>query len=226
MKDILAKPVKQGRIESLDQYRNETQKLREQMLSDSAAILHDQIEDTSSIFTYEVLSKDNPANFAMGCLTSCCATLYGAGGGAMRGMIIHPDMQPLVIRDFDNNIVSFGIIYVNREERYAVVNDFEVNRKYEDIKQREAIYQKAMQGVTAFVKEYNQENPANPIKKVTCGLSPSWGAIDKFLMENPISDILKAPNFDDFQYTGWYTWPGDWHRLQYEISNVEDERVL
>ena len=83
-----------------------------------------------------------------------------------------------------------------------------------------------MQGVTAFVKEYNQENPAKPIKKVTCGLSPSWGAIDEFLMKNPISDILKAPNFDDFQYTGWYTWPGDWHRLQYEILNVEDEHVL
>ena len=226
MKDILAKPVKQGRIESLDQYRNETQKLREQMLSDSAEILHDQIEDTSSIFTYEVLSKDNPANFAMGCLTSCCATLYGAGGGAMRGMIIHPDMQPLVIRDFDNNIVSFGIIYVNREERYAVVNDFEVNRKYEDIKQREAIYQKAMQGVTAFVKEYNQENPAKPINKVTSGISPNWDALNEFIKKNPKSEILKAPNFDDFKYAGSGSWSGDWHRQQYEILKVEDGHVL
>ena len=226
VKDILAKPVKQGRIESLDQYRNETQKFREQMLSDSAEILHDQIEDTSSIFSYEVLSKSNPANFAMGCLTSCCATLYGAGAGAMRGMIIHPDMQPLVIRDFDNNIVSFGIIYVNREEGYAVVNDFEVNRKYDNFQQREAIYQKAMQGVTAFVKEYNQENPAKPINKVTSGISPNWDAINEFIKKNPKSEILKAPNFDDFKYAGSGSWSGDWHRQQYEILKVEDGHVL
>ncbi len=226
VKDILAKPVKQGRIESLDQYRNETQKLREQMLSDSAEILHDQIEDTSSIFSYEVLSKSNPANFAMGCLTSCCATLYGAGAGAMRGMIIHPDMQPLVIRDFDNNIISFGIIYVNREEGYAVVNDFEVNRKYDNSQQREAIYQKAMQGVTAFVKEYNQENPAKPIKKVTSGVSPNWAAINEFIKKNPQSEILKAPNFDNFKYAGSGSWSGDWHHQQYEILKVEDGHVL
>lgn len=226
VKDILANPVKQGRIESLDQYRNETQKLREQILSDSAEILHDQIEDTSSVFTYEVLSKSDPANFAMGCLTSCCATLYGAGAGAMRAMIIHPDMQPLVIRDFDNNIISFGIIYVNREEGYVVVNDFEVNKKYENLQQREAIYQKAMQGVNAFVEEYNQENPSQPIKKVTCGISPNWDAINAFIRKNPRSEILKAPNFNDFKYNGSGSWSGDWHRGQYEILKVEDEHVL
>ncbi len=225
VKDILANPVKQGRIESLDQYRSETQKSREQTLNDAAEILHDQIEDTSSVFTYEVLSKSDPANFAMGCLTSCCATLYGAGAGAMRAMIIHPDMQPLVIRDFDNNIISFGIIYVNRQEGYAVVNDFEVNKKFENRQQREAIYQKAMQGVNAFVEEYNQENPSQPIKKVTCGISPNWDAINDFIRENPKSEILKAPNFNDFKYAGSGSWPGDWHRGQYEILKVEDKNV-
>ena len=80
------------------------------MLEDCAEILHDQIEDTASVFTYEVLSKSEPANFALGCLTNSCATLYGTGAGAMRGMIIHPDMQSLVIRDFDNQIIAFGIL--------------------------------------------------------------------------------------------------------------------
>ncbi len=41
VKDILSKPVKQGRAESLDQFRNETQKLREQILTDATEILHD-----------------------------------------------------------------------------------------------------------------------------------------------------------------------------------------
>ncbi len=223
VKDILSKPIKQDRIKSLDEYRERTRLLKEQILKDGSEILYDQIEDTSSVFTYEVLSKSDPANFSMGCMTSCCATLYGAGAGAMRAMIIHPDIQPLVIRDFDNNIISFGIIYVNRKEGYAVVNDFEVNKKYigEDDK-RKAIYDKAMEGVRAFVEEYNKENSQKPIKVVTCGISPNWTAINDFIQKNPKSEILKAPNFNDFKYAGSGSWPGDWHRNQYVIWQMEE----
>ncbi len=225
VQDILKKPVKQGRIASLDEYREKTEAVREQMLTDSAEILHDQIEDTSSIFSYEVLEKSDPANFIMGCLTDCCATLYGAGAGAMRAMIIHPDIQPLVVRDFDNKIISFGIIYVNREQGYAVVNDFEMNKKYVGKeKQRKAIYEKAMQGVRAFVEEYNTENPDKPIRRVTCGISPNWEAINDYIKQNPQSEILKAPNFNDFHYAGSSSaWSGDWHREQYEIWRMEDK---
>ena len=230
VKDILSKPIKQDRIKSLDEYREKTKLLKEQILKDGREILSDQIEDTSSVFTYEVLSKSDPANFAMGCMTSCCATLYGAGAGAMRAMIIHPDMQPLVIRDFDNNIISFGIIYVNRKEGYAVVNDFEVNKKYigKDDK-RKAIYDKAMEGVSAFVEEYNLENPQNPIKIVTCGRPsiPNWTAINDFIEKNPKSEILKSPNFNDFKYVGSGSWPGDWHKNQYviwQMKEMEHER--
>ena len=223
VKDILAKPIKQDRIKSLDEYREKTKLLKEQILKDGSEILYDQIEDTSSVFTYEVLSKSDPANFSMGCMTSCCATLYGAGAGAMRAMIIHPDIQPLVIRDFDNNIISFGIIYVNRENGYAVVNDFEVNKKYigKDDK-RKAIYDKAMEGVRAFVEEYNKENSQNPIKVVTCGISPNWTAINDFIEKKPKNEILKAPNFNDFKYAGSGSWPGDWHRNQYVIWKMEE----
>ncbi len=225
VKDILSKPVRQNRIASLDEYRQKTKKLRNQILSDASEILSDQIEDTSEVFTYEVLSKSDPANFVMGCMTSCCATLYGAGAGAMRAMIIHPDIQPLVIRDFDNNIISFGVIYVNRDEGYAVVNDFEVNRKYAGKTEiRKAIYKKAMQGVKAFVKEYNAEFSEKPIRRVTCGCSPNWIGINDFIRSNPESKILKAPDFDDFKYAGSGSWSGDWHREQYEIWNMEKER--
>jgi hypothetical protein len=222
VKDILTKKVKQDRIKSLDDYRKKTEALRKQIVSDSAEILHEQIEDTSSVFTYEVLEKSNVANFAMGLMTSCCATVYGAGAGAMRAMIIHPDMQPLVIRDFDNQIISFGILYVNREEGYAVVNDFEVNKKYEGhYDKRKAIYEKAMEGVLAFVEEYNNENSEKPINRVTCGVSPNWETINEFIRQNPRSKILKAPDFNNFAYAGSRKYPGDWHREQYEIYSKE-----
>ena len=222
VKDILTKPVYQDRIKSLDDYREKTKAVREEIISDASTILSEQVEDTSSVFTYSVLSKSSVENFAMGCMTSCCATLYGAGAGAMRAMIIHPDIQPLVIRDFNNTIVSFGIIYVNREKGYAVVNDFEVNYFYKDKdEQRRAIYDKAMEGVKAFVKEYNIENPNAPIKRVTCGCSPNWKAINDFIIKHPKSEILTAPDFDDFKYAGSGSWSGDWHEQQYEILNLE-----
>ena len=222
VKDILTKPVYQDRIKSLDDYREKTKAVREEIISDASTILSEQVEDTSSVFTYSVLSKSSVENFAMGCMTSCCATLYGAGAGAMRAMIIHPDIQPLVIRNFDNEIVSFGIIYVNREEGYAVVNNFEVNKFYKGKdEQRKAIYDKAMEGVKAFVKEYNIENPNAPIKRVTCGCSPNWKAINDFIIKHPKSEILTAPDFDDFKYAGSGSWSGDWHEQQYEILNLE-----
>ena len=222
VKDILTKPVYQDRIKSLDDYREKTKAVREEIISDASTILSEQVEDTSSVFTYSVLSKSSVENFAMGCMTSCCATLYGAGAGAMRAMIIHPDIQPLVIRNFDNEIVSFGIIYVNREEGYAVVNNFEVNKFYKGKdEQRKAIYDKAMEGVKAFAKEYNIENPNAPIKRVTCGCSPNWKAINDFIIKHPKSEILTAPDFDDFKYAGSGSWSGDWHEQQYEILNLE-----
>jgi hypothetical protein len=163
----------------------------------------------------------------MGFLTSCCATLYGAGAGAQRAMILHPDMQPLVIRNIQGEIIAFGIVYVNREEGYAVINDFEVNRKYSDEETKKEIYTKAMQGVEKFVSVYNEENENNPIKIVTCGISPNWDAVNDYIKANPKSEILKAPNFDDFKYNGSGSWSGDWHTSQHIIwqeSKMEKQK--
>ncbi len=224
IENVLKTKVSQGRIASLDEYREKTQSLSNHILDTSKEILAQEKEDTSHIFTYEVLDKSDPVNFAIGCYTSCCARLYGAGAGAMRAMIIHPDIQPLAIKDFNGNIVSFGIIYVNREEGYAVVNDFEVNISYDESdSQRRSIYEKAVEGVEAFVKEYNIENSAKPIRKVTCGCSPNWTAINDYIRENPKSEILKAPNFDDYKYAGSGSWSGDWHKEQYVLWEEEED---
>lgn len=164
-----------------------------------------------------MLAKSDKANFVMGFLTSCCATLYGAGAGAMRAMIVDRRMQPIVIRDRKDEIVAFGILYVNKEEGYAVVNDIEVNRKYQDNdRARKAIYDKAMQGIEAFVAKYNKKF-SKPIRQVNCGLSPNWVAVNDFIKQNPEDKILEAPNFDDFKYAGSGTWSGDWHDEQYVL---------
>ena len=38
-----------------------------------------------------------------------------------------------------------------------------------------------MQGVDAFVKQYNKENLDKPINLVTCGVSPNWTAVNDYI---------------------------------------------
>ena len=209
--------IREDIMDSIEDYKRRTEALKSKILDKSAEVLNTQADTASKIFTYEMLAKSDKANFAIGFLTNCCATLYGAGAGAQRAMIIHPDMQPLVIRNIHGDIVAFGIVYVNREEGYAVINDIEVNRNYADSGLREEIYIKAMQGIDKFVNVYNEENPSKPIRKVTCGIAPNWDAINDFIKTNPKSEILEAPDLGEFQYAGSGTWPGDWHGEQYTV---------
>lgn len=209
--------IREDIIDSLEDYKKRTESLKNNIIDQSSEVIKTQTDTASKIFTYEMLAKSSKENFCIGFLTSCCATLYGAGAGAQRAMIIHPDMQPLVIRNIKGDIVAFGIMYVNREEGYAVVNDFEVNKNYDSDEIRKEIYTKAIQGVEKFASVYNKENPNKPIRKITSGLSPNWEAINNFIQKHPKSEILKAPNLDDFKYAGSGSWSGDWHNEQYTI---------
>lgn len=221
---IIDTHIKEDIIESLEDYKKRAEEAESKALQELSNVAKVQTDTASKIFTYEMLAKSDVANFAMGFLTSCCATLYGAGAGAQRAMILHPDMQPLVIRNIQGKIIAFGILYVNRGEGYAVVNDFEVNVMYKnDYESRKEIYTKAMQGIGKFVKAYNEENKSKPIKIVTSGLSPNWDAINEFIKENPESEILKAPNFNDFKYNGSGSWSGDWHKKQHIIWDSQKE---
>ena len=204
-------------VESIDDYRRRTGALNAKILDEAKDTLKTQKDIADKIFTYEMLAKSDVANFAMGILTDCCASLYGAGGGAQRAMIIDKNIQPLVLRDSKGNIICFGIIYVNREEGYAVINDFELNKKYKSDLVRKEIYTKAMQGVEHFVTQYNKENSDKPINLVTCGVSPNWEALNAYIRSNPRTSVLKAPDFSKFQYNGKGAYSGDWHKEQYIV---------
>jgi len=213
---ILGEPLKENLVDAYREYISKTDKLREEILTTADETLVQQEQTADMVFSYEMLAKNDVANFAIGFMTSCCATLYGAGAGAMRAMITSKNMQALVIRNHKEEIVAFGIIYVNKAKGYAVVNDFEVNETYGlEMEALGAIYEKAIKGVEAFVEKYNSKNADKPIRIVTCGTSPNWEALNSYIRANPESEILKAPNFDDFKYAGSGTWSGDWHSHQY-----------
>ena len=214
---IVGKKVSQNLTQAYMEYLRYVGEVEEEIVKDATEIIANQKDVSNRIFTYEALAKSDIANFTIGYMTSCCARLYGAGAGAMRGAIIDPDMQPLIVRNHKGEIVAYSILYINREKGYAVLNDIEVNREYlGEEESLEIIYQKMRQNAIENIKAYNMSAEI-PIDFINCGLSPNWSAVNDYITKNPKSTILYAPDFNNYKYAGSGSWAGDWHRAQYTI---------
>ena len=188
---ILGKPLKEESIiECIERIRRQTA----EELQDGRKII-DELYDKQ--FYYEWLNKRDAVNGIIGIYCSCCASINNSGYGAdiAEATITTPDVQNLVIRNSKGNIIAKGAMYVNRKYGYAVINDFELNRKYkhhersseieyepddntgrydvpEDSKEeeeRELIFKAFQRGIQAFIEEYDSQNPDNPIKQVNVG---------------------------------------------------------
>ena len=219
---IVGKHIGQNRTQAYMENANKTIKIKEQIVEEAGEILENQVDISNKIFTYDTLAKSDIANFSIGFMTSCCARLYGAGAGAMRASILHKDMQPLVVRNDKDEIIAYSILYINREEGYAILNNIEVNRRYEGQEERlKIIYEKMRRGAIENIEEYNK-TALIPITKLNCGISTNWTAVNEYIKKNPESSIFKAPDFDDFKYAGSGTLSGDWHKGQWTIWEYEN----
>lgn len=142
----------------------------------------------SKKFTYEWLSKNDPQNSIIGLFASCCGSITSKAYGRYiaRASVLAPDVQNLVVRDSEGNIISKGTVYVNEEEGYAVINDFELNERYRNHEEgagrymvasnsmeeqnREQIFETFQRGLQAFIKEYDLQHPDNPLKQINVGM--------------------------------------------------------
>jgi len=137
------------------------------------------------LFTYEFLDKHDPKNMILGLFTSCCAIIDSPyyGKEIATCSYITNNVQNIVIRGYNGQIVAKGAMYLNREKGYAVINTFEVNNSVNSSKGLslseyqanrrgvcEKIFQAFMRGINDFVEEYNAENPTNPLKQINVGL--------------------------------------------------------
>ena len=173
--------------------------------------LHDMV-DTSEAFTYEWLSKNDPQNLILGKLCNCCAHIEGAGYGIMRASIVHPNVQNLVIRNKDGEIVAKATLYVNRKNGYGIFNTFKIRPSYRD--DIDIIYKKLIKGAKAFIREYNIENPNNPLTKVTVGRD--FNDFEDIMDEKlkPVEQILTPINYGRFGID-WKKYEGDSYKEQY-----------
>ena len=204
---ILNKPINEMTIKE----QIETLISKQNNLLKDSKVLVNSVYD--KMFTYEMLEKHNPINAVIGAFCSCCAVIDRVeyGSDIAKNSIINPDIQNMVVRDKNGDIVAKGALYVNREHGYAVFNDFELNyiyKKDEKIEpgvyrsspdsihsiQREKIFETFMRGTYAFVYEYNKQNPDNPLKKVLVGLG--YNRLREYCERYPKNNcLLEVPEF-------------------------------
>ena len=165
--NILGKHLKDI-TNDIEQYKKETERLAEAGVKEAKEIVDKLTDVVNKEFTYEWLEKNDPLNLVLGLFCNCCASLAGVGYGIMRSSIIHPGVQNLIVRDKNGIPVAKATIYVNREQGYAVINNFEVAHNMRG--HHEEIYNEFMQGIEVFAEAYNEQNPDKPLKKINVGI--------------------------------------------------------
>ena len=190
---------------------SESEKIR----AEQREILHNFVELASGEFSFDWLEKNDPDNFILGKLCSCCAHLEGVGYGIMRASIVHPSMQNLVIRDKNNRIIAKSTLYVNENMGYGVFNNVEVSKDVDNDRKNE-IYKQYKLGIKAFAEEYNRENPKNPLKIITVGMN--LNDLEEQLIENDKKSniIYSAPDFGNYAQTE-YVYHGDSGESQFVV---------
>ena len=171
--------------------------------------------------TYEFLSKDDPNNFILGKLVSCCAHLEGAGYGIMHASIVHPDVQNLVIRDDKGEIIAKSTLYINREQGYGVFNNVEVDYDVRDY-QKEEIFKAYIDAVNEFAKTYNKENPNKPLKIITVGanLNDLYRSLKSNTRESSV--LYKSLDYRDYGKPNGRSYNGDSQDKQFVLWEKEE----
>lgn len=180
---LLGKEIKEETIlESIERIREQTAK----ELMDCGQIIEELYDKQ---FTYEWLSKNDPHNAIMGLFCTCCGSITSDAYGryiAESSVTAH-DVQNLVVRNSNGDIIAKGTMYLNKKKGYGVINDFEVNSNYrkhetseagiymeeegsKEATQREMIFKAFQRGIQAFVNEYDEQNPDSPIKQINVGM--------------------------------------------------------
>ena len=209
----------------VDNYKNQTQKLVEEGLSTAKEIANSLGNEVAKEFSFDWLEKNDPMNFCLGYYCNCCATLANVGYGILRSNFVDPNIQNLVIKSKNGEPVAKATAFVNREQGYVVFNTISVSNRVSE-QQKDEIYDEFLLGVDAFAKAYNKQNPSNPIKVITVGMSNN--ALQEQIKKT--KQKTRAKQGVDFAQFGSYllSYQGDWSKKggQYklwDIKNVEEK---
>lgn len=213
---ILKTPLKESDIfTEIDDYRTK--------ISDSQRkILGNLVDVATNEFSFEWLAKNDPQNFILGKLCSCCSHLEGMGYGIMHASIVHPNIQNLVIRNKNGEIVAKSTLFVNKMGRYGICNNVEVRNGLSN-EEIEEVYQKYILGIHEFAKRYNQEHPLLKLRQINVGMTNNdlTYQIDKNRTRARV--LLKTANYPKYGH-GDGRYRGDSYNAQFIIWSEKEER--
>ena len=184
-------------------------------------------ELSKSRFTYEFLRKNDVLNLVLGKLCNCCAHLNGVGDGIAVSAMLDPDIQNLVIRDENDEIIAKATLYINREQGYGICNSFQVNNlaSKSNIFSNDMIYQKLKQALFDFAHEYNKTyTPKLKIINVGMGMNDLAKQLEDYAVES--ENLLKPFNFKEYSIYGHDGYRGDAFFRQYTIWKEEDDHKM
>ena len=151
-------------------------------------------------FTYEWLNKRHAINGILGLYTNCCASLTRAieGRKTAKASILAKDVQNLIIRDSNNNIIAKGTFYLNRKLGYGVINSFSISSSVKKDKYG-LIMDAFMRGLDSFIRKYDEIFPHNPIIQINTGISHSLLKIiiERFKKSPELLSVPEEYNFHD-----------------------------
>ena len=212
-------------IFSVDSANNDLLDSVHQANNNVAKISNDILQNEKNFeYQFEWLKKSDPINFMLGKYCNCCAHINGNGFGIMNASIIRPDVQNLVVKNQSGEIIAKATMYINKDERYGVINTFEVSNKE---KNKEEIFNAFLRGIDYFVKIYDQINKTNTIEKIAVGMK------NNSLVRQVNKISLGTSNLEGIDFSeygiGKKSYFGDWleQKLIYQKDktlnfNIED----
>ncbi len=204
---ILNEELKEKRI--LEDINN----IKKQILKDSHEVINELNKIANEKFTYEFLSKYDPANFILGKYCSCCAHIEGVGYSIMHASIVNPNCQNLVIRNRYGRIIAKSTLYINKEQGYGVFNTIEVNECLNS-NELKLVYEKFKKAVYDFAEKYNEENE---IKLIQINVGMSMNDLSYYIRNNDKKGkVLRAIDFSTYGKEG-KKYMGDWNNEQYIV---------
>ena len=216
--NILKTPIKEKDVfESIDEFSNMVFQCGSKMLGSLTDI-------ASNEFSFEWLQKNDPENFILGKLCSCCAHLEGMGYGIMHASIVHPNIQNLVIRNKNGEIVAKSTLFINKLGRYGVCNNVEVKQGIKNV-ELEEIYQKFVLGIREFAKQNNKEHPLLSLKQINVGMGNNDLVFNIQYYRPETYKILKTVDYKKYGIDG-QRYSGDSSGEQYIIWSEKEEKEL
>ena len=202
---------KNNPFENIDEYSEEIENLRVETLENL-------VDTATEQFNFEWLEKNDPKNYILGKLCSCCAHLEGVGEGIMHASITHPNVQNLVVK-YGNEIIAKSTLYINPDEGYGVFNNVEINDSVNPV-YFEEIYEKYILVINRFAEEYNKQHPNKPLKKISVGMNLNDLTDEIIKYHEPTEPLLEAIDYGKFTQSG-EGYQGDSDEEQYTLWEKE-----